>query len=118
MGGSNLPERRSTGRFIKIPKWYQRGAWGPTGHFFSDETTIKRHLLQLCHDYDFTIDPVWGVIRIVQKPAKPDFGRLKHLRVGIVTINDSREETVSANQFIRPKIHAKSRRTSTKNRRK
>lgn len=101
ISGSDLPHNH-----LKEPVWYNRGFWGTTyGSLWRTEPAIKKHLRNLCHDwerrwdhsfYPTMEDYTWTV---TVSPA-PDWERLETLLVEETTVTQYRVSEIQAKDFM------------------
>jgi len=87
--------------------WHQRGSWSDVGAFWKTENSVRRHLLNLCHDWinqsapsrypryenqrDYWTSPV---------PGPADLTRLQFLRVEQIYVTSHTTTTLSASDFM------------------
>ena len=99
VSGSDLPHEHLTWR-RQPPQWHDRGWWSRTGGtFWKGEDTVRRHLQNLCRDWD----RVWSPNRAItwtQPISGPDWTRLQHLRVEQFYVTDYSITKIAASDFM------------------
>jgi hypothetical protein len=91
VSGSDCGNSRPAYAYGRGPSfWYERGHWSAKdGMFWKTETTVRKHLQNLCHDWERKFGPTWGTcvgnsyndtwMQVV--PNSLDWSRLQHLVV-------------------------------------
>ena len=85
--------------------WYHRGDWSETaGSFWRGEDTVRRHLRNLCCDWDRQWHPNWRTMPNREAtwltPGPPDWSRLKHLRVEQFLVTSHTVTMLDASDFM------------------
>lgn len=83
--------------------WYERGTWARGGGaFWKTEWTVKKHLQNLCHDWDRKWGPSghYSDTWMEAIPGPPDWSRLNDLRVEQIYITDYTTTQLLASDFM------------------
>lgn len=102
VSGSDCPHHH-LGSQWRTPQWYMRGTWSKSsGAFWRGQDTVRKHIQNLCHDFDRQWGPsghhndTW----LAPIPNSLDWSRLKDLRVEQIYITDYSTTQILASDFM------------------
>lgn len=101
VSGSDCPHHHLGSQWRK-PEWFMRGIWAKSsGAFWRGEDTVRKHLQNLCHDWNVeNYGPGYRDYRRVMIANSLDWSRLQHLRVEQIYVTDYTTTQLSAADFM------------------